>query len=497
MGKKAFIEFKDVSKLYPGIVAVDKANFCVYPSEILGLVGENGAGKSTLVKLLTGAEKQELGDIIINGQKVYLKDSRHAMELGITAIYQELNIVPQLTVWENVFLGRELRTPRGFLDIPLMKKRAKELLSELGQDISPDTNIGGIGTGKQQMVEIAKALSINAKLIIMDEPTSSLSAREVNELFKTVRSLKEKGIAVIFISHRIEEILNICDRIIVLRDGKIITTKMNKNVEKDELIRLMVGRSLDQQYPKVVAALGEEFIHIEHFSSAGLFKDISFRVRKGEIVGLTGLVGAGRTEVARALFAADKKDSGDVYIKNKKVEIKTPKDAMSHGIAFLTEDRKMQGLVLINTVGFNINLATFETSRSGMLLNLKKLHEKSVQYIKRLGIKTPSENFLAMSLSGGNQQKVVIAKWLDLNADFFIFDEPTRGLDVGAKVEVYEIMNELVKNGKAILMISSEMPEILGMSDRILVMHEGHMMRELSRAEATQEEIMQAAAGGK
>lgn len=496
--EKPFIELKGVSKIFPGVRALNDIDLDVYPGEVLGLVGENGAGKSTLIKILTGAHKNDEGQILIEGKETKINGPKHAMELGITAIYQELNIVKQLTVAENVFLGRELKNNgrSGLLNIKEMRKRSSELLRELGQEIDPRIGIDRLGMGKQQMVEIAKALSVKTKLLIMDEPTSSLSNREVRELLRTVKNLKSKGIAIIFISHRLDEIMEICDRVTVMRDGEKVKTLPISEVTTDELIKLMVGRNLEHQFPKVNTTLGEEVLRVENLKSTGVFESISFSVRRGEILGLAGLVGAGRTEVARAIFGADRINSGDVYIHGRKVRIKSPEDAMKSGIAFLTEDRKGQGLILGNTVSFNMNISSYDKIKSRFLLNMKKSKERCKENIKKLNINPPSEKFIVRQLSGGNQQKVVIAKWLNTKADIFIFDEPTRGIDVGAKVEVYNVMNELVSNGAAIIMISSEMPEILGMSDRVIVMHEGRITGEFARENANQENIMKAASGG-
>lgn len=492
-----FIELKGVSKIFPGVIALDKITMDVYPGEILGLVGENGAGKSTLIKLLTGAHRHDLGQILVQGKEIDIKDPKHAMNLGITAIYQELNIVEELSVAENVYLGRELKN-KGIplTNIKEMRRKAAEILRGLGQEIDPKLIISKLGMGQQQMVEIAKALSVQTKLLIMDEPTSSLSSKEVKELLRTIKELKQNGIAVIFISHRLDEIMEVCDRVTVMRDGKIVKTLPIQEINVEILIRLMVGRNLENQFPKVASKIGEEALRIENYTSSNVFSNVSFNVHKGEILGLSGLVGAGRTEVARAIFGVDKKNKGITYINGKKLNIKSPKDAMAHGIAFLTEDRKGQGLVLDNTVAFNMNIASLDKCKSGMLLDPKKLKEKTLENIEKLGIKPPSDTFMVRKLSGGNQQKVVIGKWLNTQANIFIFDEPTRGIDVGAKVEVYNVINELVSKGAAVIMISSELPEILGMSDRIVVMHEGKVTGEFSIQNANQENIMKAASGG-
>jgi ribose transport system ATP-binding protein len=493
-----FIKLNGVSKIFPGVRALDSVDLDVYPGEVHGLIGENGAGKSTLIKILTGVHKNDTGTIEIEGKKVRIESPRDAMSFGITAIYQELNIVQQLSVAENVFLGREIKSGKSnrFLNIKEMREKSKQLLMEMGQNIDTRMNVSKLGIGQQQMVEIARAMCIKTKLLIMDEPTSSLTGREVRELFKTVRSLKEKGIAIIFISHRLEEVKEICDRITVMRDGRKIDTLPVENAEIDDLIRMMVGRSLEQQFPKVKTEIGEEALRVENLTKKGVFKDINFKVNKGEIIGFAGLVGAGRTEVMRAVFGADEYDSGGIYIDGKAVKITSPKDAMRLRMAFLTEDRKGQGLILDNTINFNINIASYKENSPGVFLNINRLKEIARDIIRKLAIKPPNESFTIRQLSGGNQQKVVVAKWLNTKARIFIFDEPTRGIDVGAKVEVYNIINSLVKEGAAIIMVSSELPEILGMSDRIYIMHEGRIKGEMNRHEATQENIMKVATGG-
>lgn len=491
------IELRKVSKFFPGVIALNKADLKLYSGEVHGLMGENGAGKSTLIKLLTGAYKPDEGEMLLDGQPLKVNGPKDAMNMGLTAIYQELNVIPKLTVWENIFLGRELRNKKGLLDIPQMKERAKELLQQLRQNIDVDEKVENLGMGHQQMVEICKALVLESRLIIMDEPTSSLSAGETEELLRTARELRDRGMAIVFISHHMDEIFRICDRLTVLRDGCVIQSMLAKDTNTENLIKLMVGRDINQQFPKIVAAKKEELLRIEDFTSEdGSFKDISFSVCGGEVLGFARLVGAGRTEVMRAIFGADARKTGKVYVKGKEADIRSPKAAISYGIAFLTEDRKGEGLVLSNTVGFNINLSTFEKSKRGLLLNNALLRNKAKNDITQLRIKTPSINTTVRGLSGGNQQKVVIAKWLETNADIFIMDEPTRGLDVGAKLEVYNIINNLVSEGKAVIMVSSELPEVMGMSDRIIVMHEGYMAGEFKRDEVEREAIMMAASGG-
>ena len=496
------LQIKEISKTFnPGTVNEKKAlrslSLTLADGDFVTVIGGNGAGKSTLIKLLTGAYKPDEGEMLLDGQPLKVNGPKDAMNMGLTAIYQELNVIPKLTVWENIFLGRELRNKKGLLDIPQMKERAKELLQQLRQNIDVDEKVENLGMGHQQMVEICKALVLESRLIIMDEPTSSLSAGETEELLRTARELRDRGMAIVFISHHMDEIFRICDRLTVLRDGCVIQSMLAKDTNTENLIKLMVGRDINQQFPKIVAAKKEELLRIEDFTSEdGSFKDISFSVCGGEVLGFAGLVGAGRTEVMRAIFGADARKTGKVYVKGKEADIRSPKAAISYGIAFLTEDRKGEGLVLSNTVGFNINLSTFEKSKRGLLLNNALLRNKAKNDITQLRIKTPSINTTVRGLSGGNQQKVVIAKWLETNADIFIMDEPTRGLDVGAKLEVYNIINNLVSEGKAVIMVSSELPEVMGMSDRIIVMHEGYMAGEFKRDEVEREAIMMAASGG-
>lgn len=497
---KKLLELRNISKYFPGVKALEGIDLDIYPGEIHGIIGENGAGKSTLIKILTGAHNNDEGKIFIEGEEVKIHGPRDAMNYGITAIYQELNTIPHLTVAENVYLGRELKTSekRGFLKIKEMREKSKALLNDLGQDIDTSLIVSKLGIGKQQMVEIAKALSINTKILIMDEPTASLTDREVKELLRTVKELKAKGISVIYISHRLEEVMEICDTITVMRDGKKIETRHRSEVDSiDTLIKLMVGRSLEQQYPKIKVQIGEEALRVENLTKEGVFKNINFNVHKGEIVAVAGLVGAGRTEVMRTIFGVDSYDYGDIYISGNKVNIKCPRDAMNLGIAFLTEDRKGQGLILDQDINYNVNISSLDKMKKRVLLNITNMKDRAINNIKQLNIKPQKQDFIVGQLSGGNQQKVVIGKWLNTNASIFIIDEPTRGIDVGSKVEVYNVLNELIKKGSAVIMVSSELPEVLGISDRIFVMHEGEMKAEINIEEASQENIMHAATGGK
>ena len=421
-------------------------------------------------------------------------------EAGIACVYQELNIVPMLPVVDNVFMGRNVTKPGGLLDYPRMHREAHEALTVLGHpEIDTHTECGKLGMGLQQMVEIAKAITVNAKLLIMDEPTSSLGEQEVKELMTTVRKLKSQGIAILFVSHKLEELFELCDRVTVMRDGEHIDTRDIADWNNDSLIQAMVGRSLENQFPKEFGVKGECMLEVKNLKELGVLKDVSFKAYGGQILAFAGLVGAGRTETMRALFGADPLDGGEIYVHGKKVNIKNPGQAIRQGIAFLTEDRKGQGLVLSESIKTNMILANMKRFTKGFLLQHPEIGSNSQEMIKTLRIKTPSSDEITAQLSGGNQQKVVIGKWINCNADIYIFDEPTRGIDVGAKVEVYNVMNDLVKQGKCVIMVSSELPEVLGMADRVVVMREGEVMAEIERDSEhfNQEDIMKAAWGGK
>lgn len=491
------VRLRGVSKSFPGVRALDQVDLDLYGGEIHGLIGENGAGKSTLIKVLTGVHQHDSGTLLVGGKTIRFAAPRDAIRLHISAVHQELALVPQLSVADNVFLGREIksRRPSGLLDLRSMREKSVALLERVGENLDPQTRVAELAIAQQQRVEIAKSLAIETKLLILDEPTACLTGKETGELFQVLKELRNRGIAVVFASHKLEEVLSLCDKITVLRDGKRIATLPRREATLDQLISLMVGRRLDQQFPKAAVAVGEEVLRVERLTREGILHEISFYVRLGEIVGFSGLVGAGRTELMRALFGADRYDSGDIYIRGRKVAIRSPKDAMANGIAFLTEDRAKQGLILDDTIAFNANLASFYTRAKGVFLNLKQIQADTRNNIKALAINPPFESFICRQLSGGNQQKVVIAKWLNTSARIFIFDEPTKGIDVGAKVEVYNLLTRLVSNGAAVIMVSSDLPEILGMSDRIYVMHRGTLAAEFSRAEAAAETIMKAATG--
>ena len=491
------VELRNVTKRFPGVVALHNMQLAVKPGEIHGLIGENGAGKSTLIKVLTGVHMADEGEIYVHGERKVFKNPNESAAAGIACVYQELNIEKLLSVTDNIFINKW--TKKGFLlDYEGMHKKAAEVMQSLGQDIDPRKAAGTFGMGVQQMIEIAKAVLIDAKMIIMDEPTSSLGEKEVKQLMQTCRELKARGVGILFVSHKLEELFELCDRVTVIRDGEFIETRDIAGWNNDSLIAAMVGRTLENQFPKEFGTKGECMLKIENLSIGGVLKDVSLEAYGGQILGMSGLVGAGRTETVRAVFGADPIDGGKIYIKGKEVHIKSPKQAIAEGIALLTEDRKGQGLVLQESIRTNLVLASLKRHTTGLFLDEKRIQESGEGHIRTLRIKTPSIDEIVGQLSGGNQQKVVIGKWLNSEADIYIFDEPTRGIDVGAKVEVYNVMNSLVKAGKCVIMISSEMPEILGMSDRVVVMRGGRVMATVDRDSKhfNQEDIMKAAWGG-
>ncbi len=493
------VELRNCTKTFPGVIALDEMQLAVKPGEILGLIGENGAGKSTLIKVLTGVHKPDKGEIYVNGEQKTFRNPNESAAAGIACVYQELNIEKLLSITDNIFINKWIKGPGGLLDYKTMNQKAKEVMASLGQDIDPEKPAGTFGMGVQQMIEIAKAVLINAKMIIMDEPTSSLGEKEVEQLMKTCRQLRDQGIGIVFVSHKLEELFELCDRVTVIRDGQYIDTRDIKEWDNDSLIAAMVGRTLDNLFPKEFGKKGDVALEVKGLEEGGVLHDVSFKAYNGEILGFAGLVGAGRTETMRAIFGADPIDGGQVFVHGKEVKIKSPSQAIKAGIAFLTEDRKGQGLVLQEAIKSNLILANLKGFTSGAFLNKKKIEEASDANIKALRIKTPSADEVVGQLSGGNQQKVVIGKWINTDADIFIFDEPTRGIDVGAKIEVYNVMNQLVKEGKCVIMVSSELPEILGMSDRVIVMRGGRIMGEVERDtdNFNQESLMKAAWGGK
>lgn len=489
------LEMRNISKEFPGVKALNKVNLNIKPGEIHVLVGENGAGKSTLMKILTGVYSKDEGEIILKGKKIDIKSPKEAQIAGISIIYQELNLVPQLSIAENIFLGREPLKKNGLIDWEDMYRKTNELLKRLDLNLEPRIKVKKLGIAQQQMVEIAKALSFKSDIIIMDEPTSALTEKEIEQLFKVMKQLKSSGVAIIYISHRLEEIKKIGDRLTVLRDGTYIGTYAVDSVDIDKIIQLMVGRRLEEKFPKEFAAISNNVLEVKNLNRKNVLKNISFVLKKGEVLGLAGLMGAGRTELARAIFGVDPIDGGEIYINGIKVNIKSPSEAIKNGIGLLPEDRKMQGLVQALSVTHNVTLPSLNNFIKKIFLNKKKENDITYAYVEKVNIKTPSTSKKVRFLSGGNQQKVVLAKWLCANVDILIFDEPTRGIDVGAKVEIYKLINNLVKEGKSVLLISSELPEILGMCDRILVMHEGEITGEFLRQDATQEKILACATG--
>jgi ribose transport system ATP-binding protein len=463
------LEMRNISKQYPGVRALDDVSLSVEVGEIHALLGENGAGKSTMMKILAGAQSKDSGEILLNGSVVQIDSPQKAMSLGISIIYQEFNLVPYLSAGENIYLGREPRAAiPGFVDFKKLYADAQVVLDKLGVKIDARAPVNTLSVAGQQMVEIAKATSKKSKIIVMDEPSATLTDHELRALFRLMLQLKSEGVSIVYISHRLEEIVEVCDRATIMRDGHHVATKAVKDLTREEIIRLMVGRELKDAIPKVPAPLGDVALEVKHLTRKGVLHDISFAVRKGEVLGIAGLVGAGRTETARVIFGADPMDSGSIEVFGKPVRI-------------VRENTTLANLDFLSSLGF-----------------IRRGEEREVaeKYRTDLSIKTPTIEQTVHNLSGGNQQKVVLAKWLYTGSKILIFDEPTRGIDVGAKSEIYKLMNELAKNGVAIIMISSELPEVLGMSDRILVMHEGRLTGELSRADATQEKIMHLATGG-
>lgn len=493
--QQLLLEMNGIDKRFHGVHALKGVHFDLRPGEIHALVGENGAGKSTLMKVLTGIHRADSGEITYLGKPYSVKNIGESQNLGISMIHQELNMMNHLTVAQNIYIGRESMSGKTFIKDGEMIKQAEKLFEHIGIKIDPQTTLGTLTVGKQQMVEIAKAVSRDCKLLILDEPTAALTQSEIEELFKIMNDMKNRGIGMIYISHRMDEIKRISDRITVMRDGEYVGTVDTESVTKDEIINMMIGRVVyeDPKTHSEVADDAEVVLEVKNLCSGRAIKNVSFTLRRGEILGLSGLMGAGRTEVARAIFGADPFDSGEIYVKGKKVDIKTPADAVRNGIGYLSEDRKRYGLMLQKPVSENTAIASMDRYVSGGLINDAKLKKEAEEYNAKLRTKTPSMDQILKNLSGGNQQKVIIARWLIQDSEILIFDEPTRGIDVGAKSEIYTLMNELSKQGKSIIMISSELVEILRMSDRVMVMCEGRKTGELDISEANQENIMKLA----
>jgi len=495
MTESPVLEMRDIGKRFPGVVALDEVDFDLRRREVHILLGENGAGKSTLMKILSGAYQKSAGQIILDGAEVEIRNPKHAQTLGISTIYQEFNLIPNLSVGENIFLGREPAQLPGLINQRAIFQDARRAVSSLGLEINPRKLIKDLKVAEQQMVEVAKALSLDARILIMDEPTAALTEHEIKDLFATIGALKDKGVSIIYISHRLEELFEIGDRVTVLRDGRSVGTYDVRGMTKAELIRLMVNRELTDLFPKVRAPKGPEALRVEGLSTPGSLKEISFTLHQGEVLGIAGLLGAGRTELARAIFGIDKLSAGTIYLNGEAQHLSSPRAAINSGIGFLTEDRKSQGLVLRLSVKENLCLASMDKFSRWGVMNTSEERQVADRYVKELRIRTPSLDQKVVFLSGGNQQKVVLSKWLCSQAKVFIFDEPTRGVDVGAKTEIYQLMNRLTATGVAIIMISSEMLEVLGMSDRMLVMREGRVVGEFSAEDATQERVLQCALG--
>ena len=491
MNQEVALSLKNITKRYPGVVAIDNLSISFYKGEVHALVGENGAGKSTLIRTISGAVAPDEGSIEIEGMKYDKMTPKISRQHGVEVIYQEFNLVPGLTVAENICLGEE--TGR-LVDFKVLRKKALDVFDMMNISIDPDKTVSELPTAQQQLVEIAKAISKNAKLIVMDEPTAPLTVNEVDSLFKIIEKLKSKGITIVYISHRMEEIFSISDRVSVMRDGKYIDTKETSETNRKELIQLMVGRELVENYPCRNNITKEKVLEVRNLSGNG-DKNISFHVNKGEIVGFAGLVGAGRTELARMIFGADKLETGEILINGKHVNVHSPKKAIGLGIGLIPEDRKHQGVFLSKGIDWNICISNIRKLCKNGVVNEKATAHQANEYIKGLGIKTPFVDQLVMNLSGGNQQKVVLAKVLATDSNIIIFDEPTRGIDVGAKQEIYELMTRLSNDGKAIIMISSDMEELLGMSDRILVLSEGRLVGEVQKGQFNQGYILELASG--
>lgn len=471
-------------------------DFDIQAGEVHALMGENGAGKSTLMNILTGLHKADAGEISINGENKRFDNPKEAEEHGVSFIHQEMNTWPEMTVLENLFIGKELKTSLGWVKTKEMRTLAEATFDDLGVKIDLEQDVKQLSVGQQQMIEIAKSLMTNAQVIIMDEPTAALTEREIDVLFKIIHTLKSKKVAIIYISHRMEEIFKISDRITVMRDGVSIDTALTKETTNDEVVRKMVGRDLEDYYPKKHSKIGEVVFETKGLTQANRFKDISFTVKSGEIVGFSGLMGAGRTEIMRSIFGIDELDQGDIYLEGEKITIKSPSTAISKGIGFLTENRKEEGLILDYSIRDNISLPSIDGFSKKGLIDTKAEMDFAQLLMERLHVKAENQFDSVSSLSGGNQQKVVLAKWIGIGSKVLILDEPTRGVDVGAKREIYQLMNELADRGVAIIMVSSDLPEILGVSDRVIVIHEGHVAGELSKTEATEEKIMKLATGG-
>lgn len=495
MEDKYILNVENIRMEFPGVLALDDVHLRVKKGTVHALMGENGAGKSTLVKILIGIYHPNKGKIVFKGKELKIENTHEALSKGISMIHQELSPIPHMTVAENIYLGREpLHKYTGIVDMKKMEKETYELLEKLNiKGINPKDKMNDLSIANIQMVEIAKAISYDSDLIIMDEPTSAITEKEVEHLFKIIHDLKVKGISIIYITHKMDEVFKISDEVTVLRDGKFIGEESASNLDKNKLIEMMVGRELKNVFAKGKAEIGEVILSVHNFSKKGQFRDVNFELRKGEILGFAGLMGAGRTEVLESVFGYRRPDSGEVYINGEKVKIKSPRDAIRYKMALLTEDRKKTGLFLPLSVKDNMVIANIDQYIKKSFLRKEKIIKVCEEEREKMSIKTPSIDQKIVYLSGGNQQKVLISRWLLTHPDILILDEPTRGIDVGAKAEIHKLMSSMTAQGMAIIMISSELPEVLGMSDRVIVMHEGRVTGELCRDEATQEKIMQLA----
>lgn len=490
---KVLLEMKGIGKTFPGVKALEGMNLTIREGQVHALLGENGAGKSTLIKILSGAYTKDEGEIFFEGQPVDIRGPQDAQALGISTIYQEFNLARDLTVAENIFLGH-LPTKGISVDWARVKERSREILDTLGVTFSVDALTSSLSVAEQQLVEIAKSLNRKTRILIMDEPSAVLGEKDLEKLFQVVRSLQAQGIGIVYISHRLKEIFELADQVTVLKDGRYIDTRNVSEVTMDDLVKLMIGRDLKDVYPKRAPTPGEVLLEVKNVSRTKLVHDVSFELRAGEIVGFAGITGSGRTELVRTIFGADPY-TGEMRIAGKPYKARSPADAISHGVALVTEDRKAQGLFLKLNVAFNTTISGLKYLCRFGILQLPKELALVKKMIQELSIKTPGPNFIVVNMSGGNQQKVVLARWLSIGTRIFIMDEPTRGIDVGSKSEIYQIMDGLTKKGVGIIMISSELPEVLGMSDRIMVMRQGTIVKELSRAEASEEAIMKYAVG--
>lgn len=490
------IEMRGIDKSFGGNAVLKNVGFLLDDGEVHALMGENGAGKSTLMKILTGVYTKDAGQVIVDGKEVCYNNPQEAEKAGIVFIHQELNVLFDLTVEENMFLGKEIKKVFGICDRKAMRKRVQEILDMLGVDIDPTQRMDELSIGQQQMIEIAKALMVDAKVLIMDEPTAALTQSETEVLFKVVNSLRQKGVSIVYISHRMEEIFELCDRITILRDGTYIDTKRIADIDMNDIVKMMIGREIGERYPVRNSKIGDVAFEVKNLNCPGAFENVSFEVRAGEVLGVSGLMGAGRTEIMQAIFGNMPNVTGQLFLDGKEIKNKNPQQAIQNGIGFITEDRKVEGLMLEESIMKNISLANLGRISNGGVINKKKEQELVNKGIEELRIRCFGPQHECNNLSGGNQQKVIFAKWIYTNPKVLILDEPTRGVDIGAKKEIYNIINELAAKGVAIIMVSSELPEVLGMSDRVMVVREGEVRGILNKEEANQESIMTLATGG-